>query len=116
MFIGSLPTASNRARYVQAFEVLDADTGEAIDLSDIDVTFSIRDPNGSTLLTATDDDGIDMSSAADGIFELTFTATQMRTLDAKQYDVGCTIVSDDDSEEVDQYIIGTLTVLDGVVN
>lgn len=118
MYVGALPSASNKARYVLAFAVLDADTGESIDLTDIDVTLSIRDtrqPFDTPLLTATDGDGIDMADAENGIFELTFTATQMRTLFAKQYDVGCTIAADDDAEEVDQFIIGTLSVLDGVV-
>lgn len=119
MYVGPLPTASNRARYVVAFAVLDAETGDPVDLTDIDVILSIRDtkwPSDTPLLTATDGDGIDMGDAAAGIFELTFSATQMRTLCAKQYDVGCTITADDDAEEVDQFIIGTVSVLDGVVN
>lgn len=117
MYVGSLPPASNRARYVLAFQISDDDTGEAIDLTDIGVTLSLREPGTtSAILTATDGSGIDVTNAADGIFELTFTATQMRTLDPLQYEVGCTLASDDDAEEVDQYIIGTLAVLDGVVN
>lgn len=115
MYLGSLPTASNRARYVLALTVIDENTGEAVDLTGYDVTFAIRDPCDDTpLITLTVDNGIDDDEFDDGIIELTFTSTQMRTLDAKQYEVGCTITAD--GEDADQFIIGTIAVLDGVIS
>lgn len=117
MYVGHLKPASNRARYEVAFQVIDADTGEAIDLTDYSIVLSFRDGRGrSAILTARNDDGIDITDADEGVFTLTFTPTQMRTLCAKQYEVGCTIAPDDNEEETEQPIIGTVTVLDGVVD
>lgn len=114
MYIGALPPASNRARYELALQVIDEETSEPIDLTGYDIVLSVGD-RGSQILTATNDDGIDIADAENGIFVVTFTRTQMRRLCAMEYEVGCTIAPEDDDEETDQYIIGSLPVLDGVV-
>jgi hypothetical protein len=48
-----------------------------------------------------------------GTFQVTFTAAQMRSLGAGEYDVGCVIGIGGDEE---QFIIASLPVLDGVVS
>lgn len=116
MYIGSLPTASTRAKYELPIQVRDAETDDLIDLTGFTIIFSIRDRCCAPILTATNDDGIDVADAAEGMFIVTFTPAQMRTLCAREYDVGCTITDDTDDEEVDQFIIGTLSVMDGVVS
>jgi predicted NUDIX family NTP pyrophosphohydrolase len=113
MYTGSLPAVSNKATYTQSFQVNDSETGALVDLSAATIVFAVRGKNGgSVVLTATNSDGIDMADAADGVFEVEFTDTQMRTLCDREYDVGCTI---EISDNVTQYIIGTLPVLDGIV-
>lgn len=117
MYIGSLPIASNRATYEVAFSVLDDDTGSGFDLSGFTVSVSVRDPvSKDELLTATNDAGVDMTFEDDGMFTVTFTPTQMRTLCAKQYDVGITIADDSDADSVTQLFIGVIPVLSGVVS
>ena len=108
MYLGTLPAVTNRATYKEQIEVSDVDTGELIDLTEATITFEIRDPlSRETRLAATLAGGIAVIST--GIFEVTFTAAQMRGLAAATYDVGCVVTRDDD----EQLIAGTLPVLDG---
>ena len=113
MFAGTLDPVSNKATWVCLYELTDAETDEAIDLSGVDeITIEIRDPqNASSVLTATKTGG-DITITDTGIFRWAFTATQMRTLSAKTYEIGCVLEQDD--EEV-QLIIGTLPVFDGII-
>lgn len=109
MYIGTLPVASNRATYSQPFTVIDDETGTGFDLTNATIVYEIREPNGgSSLLTAT----IDLSDATDGKFTASLTATQMRGLDAKQYDVGITV---EIASDISQFFAGTQPVIDGVV-
>lgn len=111
MYVGSLPAASNRATYIQSFQVNDSETDDLVDLSAAAITYSIRDKRSKTVtLSATVGDGVTVT--ATGVFEVEFTDTEMRTLCDQEYEVGCTIEIDD---EVSQYIIGTLPILDGIV-
>ncbi len=113
MYIGSLPLVSNRATFELALQAIDADDGSAFDLTAATITFEIRDPvSCSSILTATNNDGVDVTDADDGIFTVTFTATQMRNLDAKEYEVGCTI---EVADFTTQYIAARQPVIDGIV-
>jgi hypothetical protein len=113
MYIGTLPLVSNRATFEQSFQAIDADDGSAFDLTAATITFEIRDPvSQSAILSATNNDGVDVVDADDGIFTVTFTATQMSDLDAKEYEVGCTITVGDFTT---QYIAARQPVIDGVV-
>lgn len=113
MYIGSLPTASNRATYSQALQIYDDEDNEGVSLADATIVLEVRKPGTtSALLSATNDDGITVTDEDEGQFSLSFTVTQMRTLCAMQYEVGITI---EQSGETTQYFIGTLPVLDGIV-
>lgn len=79
---------------------------DAIDLTLATIVYELRDPaTKSTVLSA--DISIDTTT-----FTASLTATQMRGLCAKDYDVGCTIEL---GGVVSQFFVGTLPVVDGVV-
>jgi hypothetical protein len=114
MFIGTLAPVSNRADWIEAFQLLDEeDPSEPIDISGATaVSIEVRAPGTrSIVLTATLSSGI--THIETGVFQWHFTADQMSDLDAGDYDVGCTIVIDSFTT---QLIIGTLPVMDGIVS
>lgn len=114
MFMGSLPVASNRATYQQDFQLYDDEDSEGIDLAGATIALEVRRPGCSSPdLSASIGSGIVVTGENEGQFELTFTATQMRTLRPMTYDVGLTITQND---ETTQYLIGTLPVRDGIVS
>jgi hypothetical protein len=110
MLVGSLQPTSNREDWTVFYELTDGETGELIDLSGVDeITVHVRDKHGRSL-TATLGSGVTVVDT--GVFSWTFTEAQMRTLQAKTYEVGCTLKSEDQTV---QLLIGTLPVLDGIV-
>lgn len=113
MLVGALSPVSNKADWIVAYALDDAETGDPVDISDAsEITIAIRNPaNHYVELSATLSGG-GVQHIETGVFEWTFTATQMRNLCAKNYEVGLTILKDG---ETTQLIIGTLGVLDGVV-
>lgn len=117
MRIDTLPAVSNKATYVGDYTLFDDDTGDTIDLSDVDeITIAIRDPQSQVLVLSGTYTGGEISvvgATTDGTFEWRFEADDMGALDAKTYEVGLTIEQDDD---VIQLIIGRLPVLDGIVS
>lgn len=114
MYTGTLDPVSNRATWIVNYEITDVETGDLIDLSGVDeITIEIRDPKTqSAILTGTKTGG-DIVISDTGVFTWTFSATDMRTLCAKTYEVGCTLT---DNSETVQLMIGTLPVYDGVVS
>ena len=115
MYIGALPVASNRATYTQQFQLYDDDDNEGVSLSGAVVTLEVRKPKCTTVeLSATTTNGkIVVTDETNGIFQLTFTVSEMRNLCQMQYEAGITITQND---ETTQYFIGTLPVLDGIVS
>lgn len=112
MYLGTLAPASNRAGFSRTFEVIDDDTGDLIDLSDCEIAFEARDPvSRTTVLSASVGSGVTVEDT--GVFNVAFTAAQMRALCSKTYEVGCTISNAD--SEPQQIIIGSLPILDGIV-
>lgn len=104
------PRISNRADWVQTFDLIDDDTGEVItDLDDVTVRFQVRD-DGRQALTATTADGT-VSTYPTGIIEVRFTASQMAALCPGTYEVGMTI---ERNGIVEQELIGSLPVFEGV--
>jgi hypothetical protein len=109
MYIGTLEPASNQADFIRTFEVIDDETDEAIDLSAATIVFEIRDQKSQAiLLSATNSDGVTINDT--GVFTVEFTKADMQTLDALTYDIGCTIMR----TETEQFIIATISILDGV--
>lgn len=115
MFTGTLPPASNRATFTLTMTVWDSEVGEAFDLTDVaEITWEVRDPATLTsMLTATIDDGVNVDDADEGIVTISFTATQMRTLDPKEYEVGCTV---EFTDETQQFIAARQPIIDGIVS
>lgn len=114
MYIGSLDPVSNRAGWTFVREIVDDDTDEPIDLSDCEIVFEVRRcTDGRALLSATSANG-GVTILDTGIFQATFTRAEMASLSAGSYEVGCTVQRDD--EETQQFIIGKLPVLDGIVS
>lgn len=117
MYYGALTPASNRATWSESYELTDSETGDGVDLTSVtEIVVEIVDPDtGASALSATKTGGgvVVVGSATDGVFQWRFESTSMRALEAKQYEVGCTISQDGDDV---QLIIGTLSILDGVVS
>jgi hypothetical protein len=100
-----LSPISNRESYSETFQALDED-GAAIDLSTATIVCEMREPGctSTTALTvATDTDS----------FTISLTDTQTRSLNIKEYEIGCTIEIDD---FVTQFFVGTLPVVDGIIS
>ena len=125
MISGSLAPVTNREDFNLQIELWDDEAGEPIDVSDasevvIEIvprnTASARDygyrEHGRAVLSATLSAG-QVVSPETGVFECTFTASQMRGLCVGTYDIGGTVTKDD---QVVQFLLGTLPVLDGVVS
>lgn len=110
MYTGTLDPASNKATFRRAFEIIDDETDEAIDLTSATIVFEIREPkSNAVLLSATNGDGITFGDT--GVFVVRFTEDDMGGLEPLTYDIGCTVTNSD----TEQFIIATMTVLDGVV-
>lgn len=113
MYIGTLDPVSNKAGWDFVREVLDADTDEAIDLSACSIVLEVCDQEtGTSVLSATTSNG-KITILDIGVFQASFTATEMKTLCADTYDVGCTVKNG--TAEPQQFIIGKLPVLNGIV-
>lgn len=113
MYIGTLPPVSNKAGWSFVREVVDDDTDEPIDLSDATIVFEVRNACGTIKLSATTSNAA-ITILDTGVFQAAFTADQMKTLCAETYDVGCTVQNG--TAEPQQFIIGKLPVLDGIVS
>lgn len=115
MYQGTFPPQSNRAGFSTAFQVLDDDTSDPVDIADCTIVFELVDPlDCTTALSATTDNAkVTISGLSTGVFQVDFTADDMRTLSARTYKVGCTISNDD--TEPRQLIVATMPILFGVV-
>lgn len=99
---------SNRADFSESWQAFE--DGVAIDLTGATIVFSARDPDTkSVVLSADTSDGITISTTT---FTLAFSVSDLSALDAKEYEVGCTIEIDD---FVTQFFVGTLPIIDGIV-
>lgn len=113
MYVGTLPPVSTRAGWSIVREVVDDDTDESIDLTGATIAFEVRDQrDGAIVLSATTGNG-KVTVTDTGVFQVNFPASEMRELEPGIFDVGCTVQMPD--EEPQQFILGTLPVLDGVV-
>lgn len=132
MFQGTLNPVSNRADWFIDVELINDDTGEVVtDLDDVVFNFQVRaEPPqgrtgryplndyygvygwsaGQTLLVATSGD--QHITVTDGVIEIHFTAQEMSRLLQGSYQVGLTATR---NSIVEQELIATLPVIDGVV-
>ena len=111
MFIGTLSPVSNKADWIDAYQLLDEETSEPVDVADATaITIEVREPKTrSIVLTAALSGGI--THIETGVFQWHFTAEQMSALRPQDYEIGCTIVRDGVTS---QLLIGMLPVMDGV--
>lgn len=125
---GSLPETSNRASYIECFQLTDID-GQPVDLTQAqEIALQIvaeAYPNftqfgyglgfggyiGAQLLTATLSGG-KIVLIQPGIFQVSFARSEMNTLPGGLYNVGIAITIDDETAEI---FVGTLPVREGVV-
>jgi hypothetical protein len=116
MYTGNLAATSNRIKWTFQTNITDPTTLAAVSLVGATIKVGLRTPGQSScLLTGTNSDGhIVVNDAAGGIFTTTFTAVEMKTLTAGEYEFGMVIVFADGSEQ--QMIAAELPVVDGVVN
>jgi hypothetical protein len=114
MFIGPLNPTSNKATWSVLYQLVDAETDEAIDLSGADeITVQVRDQRSCSPVLSGSLSGGQVSLVDTGTFQWVFSASQMSALCANTYDVGCTIEQDGQTVQI---LIGTLPVLNGVVS
>jgi len=101
---------SNKADW--AFDIIatDADTGAAIDFTGAAVTLTIKDENDCQRLTASIGSGIALIIAGLGL-EVTFTASQMKTLIPGSYKVGAVYSL---AGSINQLFSGTVSIYDGI--
>lgn len=112
MYNVTFNTISNRADWIESFELINDDTGEIItDLSDLTVKMEVRDRERYRCLTGSTDDGT-ITEVASGVMQWHFTPQQMGSLCYGTYEVGLVIARDGITE---QELIGILPIVDGVV-
>src|SRR5262245_55121956 len=111
MYLGSLPTVSNREDWQQAITLVDADTGETIDISACDITLTVRDfrDKRQALVGSVASGEVTLPEA--GTFMWSFPASRMSGLCQLQYEIGVRIAQDDRNA---QLIIATVEVLEGI--
>lgn len=103
--------ASNREDWTIQFYAEDQDTGEALDFSAADISFSLRDSDRCQLLSASTDDGT-ITTPQTGYVEIAFTEDQMSSICAGAYSIGCNYELNDVTA---QLFVGTASIYDGVV-
>lgn len=109
MYTGSLGTISNREDWIQAIDVVD-ENGADVNIAAASITVAVRKKGSTTnSLTATVGDGITISTPR---FTFTFSEDEMDDLCAGTYEVGCVI---EISSVKTQLIVGTVTIVDGIV-
>ena len=114
MQTGTLPPVSNKADWIEEYELYDDETDETLDISTAEeITVSIRDPKTESVELTASLSGGAITHIETGVFEFVFTVAQMRGLCPKIYDVGMTILKDDITTQI---LIGYLPVSDGIVS
>jgi hypothetical protein len=112
MFIGTLSPVSNRADWIDAYQLLDEETNGPIDIADATaITIEVRDPKTRCIVLTGSLSGGEIERIETGTFQWHFTADRMRLLCPQDYEIGCTIVKDGITS---QLLIGVLPVMDGV--
>jgi hypothetical protein len=110
MKIGSFDAVTNRETFQTERQIIDIETGEAIDLTGASLVFEICDPGCRTprLSVSTDDGGIVFLDAY--TYQVTISEARMSGLCAGTYDVYLKCTRDDFTAQI---IAATLPVLDG---
>jgi hypothetical protein len=113
MYDAQLKPVSNRADWIETFELIDDTTGQVItDLTGVTMKIEVRQlPCYWRALSGTTEDG-HVTFAGNGIIQWQFSKSEMSGLCAGTYEIGITVTRDDLTE---QELIGSLPVVDGIV-
>lgn len=101
-----LSPVTNAETYEESWSAID-ENGDEVDLTGATITFNVQDKCGSSVLSASTNDGITINTT---VFTVRFEVSSLTGVDPKDYNVGCTILLDGDTT---QFFRGTFTVLDG---
>lgn len=112
MLIATLPPVSNRADWIEAIEFVDDDTNETIDLTGCTIVITVKDEDGCQALHASSADG-SVVFISQGVVQFTFPRASVAGLRADAYQIGATVERDGETQQI---LIGTVPVVDGVVN
>lgn len=111
MFTGNISPISNRADWIDAFQLLDTETGDAIDISDAtEIEVIIRKQISKDELLSVSLAGGGIEHIETGVFQWTFSASQLRDLCAETYEVVARIVKD---EIASTLMVAALPVIEG---
>lgn len=110
MFTGQIAVVSNREDFEIMYEAVDDDTNDSIDLTSASVDFEIRE-NGCRRIVASTGNG-KITLVEPSVFRVFIGKDEMKCLCSGSYEVGATVENDDITRSL---IIGTINVLDGVV-
>ncbi|MBO9099437.1 MULTISPECIES: hypothetical protein [unclassified Rhizobium] len=113
MYVANMEPVSNREDWFETIELINDDTNEIItDLTGITAKVYVRDRDRrSRILSGTTEDGHIVIDPL-GVIQWHFTAAEMSNICAGTYDIGFTVERDD---IVQQELIGTLPVVDGIM-
>jgi hypothetical protein len=107
MYGGSLGQISNKATWVNGFEIIDAETDEPMDLTGATITMKVRRlPCCSTVLSGSTTSG-ELSIPALGCVDFRFEASQMSGLRSGTYDASILV---ERAGDTDQLFLGTVAV------
>jgi len=109
---GSLDAVTNRESFEMIRQIIDTETGEAIDLSETKLLCQISLPGCGPSLTATTDNGKITFPSVD-TYRIAFTREEMNTLCRATYDFA--VIAERDEQTI-QIIAATLPVLSGEAN
>ena len=105
---------SNREDWIEVCEVRDYESNELVDLTGAAIVMAVRDKTSKVqVLNASTDDGTIIIQGL-GTFRWQFPLSSMRGIAvSRSYEVGCTIQLNGGPTQ--QFFIGTVNVLDGIV-
>lgn len=122
MYTGTLDAVSNRSDWQWSRQIIDDDTNEPIDLTGASIVLEIREKADNeqigspawpaATLSATTANG-KITLIDTGTFQAWFPLTDMQTLCAGYYDVGCTVTV---NGLTTQLMAAELPVVDGIVS
>jgi hypothetical protein len=113
MYIGSLPSFTNREDWDQSITVVSS-SGAPVDITGASISLGLRDQKNKTqLVGAQVGNGITLTDPVNGVFQWLISADQVRGLCQGTYDVGIVIALNGGKR---QLFAGTVPVVDGIVN
>lgn len=116
MYTGFLAAASNRTKWTFTVTVIDPSTNAAVNITGATITIALKLPEQSmAILTGSTSTGkITFIDAVNGIFAVTFPASDMKSLKAGEYLCGIVMVLPNGDEQ--QLLAASLPVIDGVID